>query len=217
MAVGYRNSAGFDFDLLFQPGDTQAPGFRRSDGSNLRYAPRGATAKIPDVGFRDSFGVDLSNLWMALQMAPPVPGFDGGNYQVGAIAPTGASGNTSATIRLTMRSDGVWEVVGTRTNAVGAGTVVLASGVWLPAGSVASDFTVRYAANAGTGQGSISNGAVSAVSLATSRSFSIFVEVPAVSSTIQEDERILTATLTRVGSGSSTAVCRLGASAAGFL
>lgn len=217
MAVGYRNSAGVDFDDLFQPGTTQATGFRKSDGADLRYEPRGTTAKIPDVGYRDSLGSDLSNLWMAKGLAPPVPGFDGKTYRSSASAPTGATGNTSAEIRLTMNFDGTWAVRAVRVNAVDAGTVILASGVWLPAGASPGDFTVQYAVGSGTGEGIVTNGAAVPSSLSSSRTVSLTSVVLSASSNVTADERYVTTTLTRVGGGSSTALTLIGASAAGFV
>lgn len=71
MPAGYRNSAGIDFDDLFDPyeqGEKPAPtGYRTSDGADLceRYAPIAFGSKGPDVGYRNSAGVDLSNLWAA--------------------------------------------------------------------------------------------------------------------------------------------------------
>jgi len=71
MPAGYRNSAGVDFDELFDPyeqGEKPAPtGYRTSDGADLceRYAPLAYGSKGPDVGYRNSAGLDLSNLWAA--------------------------------------------------------------------------------------------------------------------------------------------------------
>lgn len=71
MPAGYRNSAGIDFDELFDPyvqGEKPAPtGYRTSDGADLceRYAPLAYGSKGPDVGYRNSAGLDLSNLWAA--------------------------------------------------------------------------------------------------------------------------------------------------------
>ena len=217
MAVGYRNNAGFDFDALFQPGELQAPGFRKADGTNLRYAPRGTTTKIPDVGYRDALGSDLSNLWMARQTAPPNPGFNGQSYFSYALAQSNQTGTTSATITLIMRPTGDWEVLETRVNSFDPGTVVLASGSWLPAGAVASQFTVRFAVDAGSGVGTVTNTASSAQSLASSQSFELFVGVPANSSKTNADSRTLTTTLTRVGSGSSTSLTYFTCEATGWL
>ena len=217
MVVGYRNSAGVDFDNLFQPGSTQAPGFRKSDGTNLRYAPRGTTTKIPNVGYRDDSGSDLSNLWMAKGLAPPVPGFDGKTYATSAQAPTGQTGNTSATLRLTMNANGTWQITSTRSGSFNNGTTTLDSGTWLPAGGSAADYTVRFAFTGGTGQGTTGNSAPTDSVLTTTRSASLEVSVPAASATDLSDNRGLTAVLTRVGGGSSTALCSISVSAVGYL
>lgn len=216
MAVGYRNSAGTDFDTLFQPGTTQAAGFRKTDGTNLRYAPRGTTPKVPDVGYRDENGSDLSNLWMARQTAPPPPGFNGGFYDCQAQAPTNQTGSTSASLLIVMRPTGVWEVIASKVGAFGEGTEVLASGIWLPTGTTAGQYTVRFAVDAGTGQGTVSNSAPAATSLASTQSVQLEALVPASSSQIRTDMRTVTTTLTRVGSGSSVATTSLSVSAAGW-
>lgn len=71
MTVGFRDAAGVDFDLLFDPYITGTPpaatGFTDAGGVDLagRYAPIVFGTKGPDVGFRNSAGVDLSNLWAA--------------------------------------------------------------------------------------------------------------------------------------------------------
>lgn len=215
MAVGYRNNAGFDFDALFQPGDLQAPGFRKADGTNLRYAARGATPKITDVGYRDALGSDLSNLWMAKGLAPPVPGFDGKTYNAMAQAPAGQVGDVAARVRLVMNQNGTWQITSTRTGSTNNGTTTLDSGVWLPAGSSAADFTVRYTLTGGTGYGTVVNTAPSDTPLTSAQTASLTVAVPA-SSELFTDERTLTVVLTRVGGASATAVCYFSASAVGF-
>lgn len=217
MTVGYRNSAGLDFDSLFQAGSTQAPGFRKSDGTNLRYAARGSTPKIPNVGFRDALGSDLSNLWMARSTAPPVPDFNGKTFQASSSAPTGQTGQTSCEVRLTMLPNGTWRAESIKVGAIGGGLALLGSGTWLPAGSVAADFTIQYSVGSGTGQGVVSNGAPTAVSLSSARVVSLTTEVQSASADNRADERVVTATLTRVGSGASIAVCAIGSSSAGYV
>lgn len=69
MPVGYRNSAGVDFDDLFDP-DVQgdgptAPFLRTAAGVAVRYADISYGSKGPNVGYRTSAGVDVSNLWAA--------------------------------------------------------------------------------------------------------------------------------------------------------
>lgn len=75
MAVGYRNAAGVDFDLLFDPYVTGTPvgpiGARMNNTVDIgpRYAPISFGSKGPDVGLRLSNSVDVSNLWAAIGTA----------------------------------------------------------------------------------------------------------------------------------------------------
>lgn len=84
MATNFRNSAGTDFDDLFDPyvaGTVPSnTGFRTSDGVDLagRYAPLSFGTKRADVNYRTSAGTDLSNLWAqkgsASYVSNPLPG-----------------------------------------------------------------------------------------------------------------------------------------------
>lgn len=216
MPSGYSNSAGVDFDDLFEPGSLGAAGFLYSDGTELRYAPRGSVPKIPDVGYYDSDNVDLSNRWMPKGAAPPMPGFNGKTYVSYALAPTNETGQTTGAITLIFRPTGVWEAIGNKANAIGEGTVVLDSGTWLPAGQSAGDFTVRFSVGGGTGQGTISNTAASAQNLAGTQSVTLITEVPAASAQYRVDSRVVTVTIGRVSAGSTTASLTMAASASGW-
>lgn len=216
MASGYRNSAGVDFDNLFEPGAVTAPGFRRSDGSLLAYAARGSVPKGPNVGFRDAGGSDLSNLWLPVGSGPPAPGFAGKSYSANAIAPTGATGTTSGTVTLSLSPDGTWRAERALANAVTPGTTVLESGTWLPAGQSAADYTIQFTPSAGTGNGTVTNGAASPMSLAQFRSIALRCSVGATSGQDLSDSRAVNFVLARTGGGASSGVFTLTASAASF-
>lgn len=215
MSVGYRNNAGFDFDAIFQPGDLQAPGFRKSDGTNLRYAPRGTTPKAPDVGYRDALGNDLSNLWQILSLIP-VPDYNGRSYSSTAQAPTGQSGDTRATVRLQYNADGTWSIVRIRTGSTQNGTTVLASGTWRATGDESSAYTVRFSAGTGSGQGVVVNSAPTATSLATGQSIALYAEVPAASGSEYSDLRPISVVLTK-GSEVVNTSCGFSVRATGWL
>lgn len=214
MAAGYRNAAGVDFDDLFEAGATAATNFRRSDGTALRYAARGTVPKGPNVGYRLANGTDLSNLWLPKGSAPPVPGFNGATYEGFAAAPSGATGTTSATVRLTFLPDGTWVVDRTIAgSATGNGVTTLATGTWLPAGQSASNYTVRFAAT-GSG-GTESNGATTAQAITAARTFSLQASVNSATTNLQVASRTVTASLTRTGAGTSAATCTLDVEAQG--
>lgn len=212
MASGYSNAAGVDFDDLFQPGTVAAPQFERSNGMALQYAARGSVAKIPNVGYQDSSGTDLSELWLPAGAAPPVPGFDGASYSALAVALPGP-GNTTATLLLRMSNDGTWDVTRTLAGTDNSGDTTLASGTWLPAGGSVSDYAVRFDVSAGTGLGVVSNGAPTNASLSTTRTVSLAVSVPSSSLDDKQDTRTVTATLLRTGAGASAATCQLSCTA----
>lgn len=137
MPVGYRNAAGVDFDDLFDP-DVQGDGptasfLRTASGVPLRYADISYGSKGPNVGYRTSAGVDVSNLWAAKGTATYVT--DGGvpNLVSGAASLTVDEGG-SAQAFVTFRTN--------RTAAWG-GTGSGSSGTWLTAGN-AADFDVRW-------------------------------------------------------------------------
>ena len=190
MATNYRNSAGTDFDDVFDPyvqGTVPAnTAFRTSDGVDLagRYAPLSYGSKAPDVNYRTSAGTDVTNLWAAkgtASYAPPTPGF-GGDYSAAAQAPSSTSGNTSAELMLVIDANGSWRVEQTLTNAVsGSGTTTLREGTWLRGGGAAGDYQGYFVTSGGDG-GVVSNSAPSWASLGTTQTVSLRATVPAASS-----------------------------------
>lgn len=214
MTSGYRNAAGVDFDSLFQAGTVAATGFRRAGGGTLQYAARGSATKVADVGFRTAAGVDLSELWLPLGAAPPVPGFNGETYVHVAQAPSGGTATVSSTVTLQMNSNGTWAVIGTRSGSTNPGTTTLASGTWLPSGQSAADYTIQFIETAGGG-GSVVNGASTAQVLSTSRSFQVTCAVDGSSTNIESGSRTISAQLVRIGAGGSAATVTLTATAIG--
>jgi hypothetical protein len=67
MTSGFRNSAGVDFDDLYDPdvvGDGYTATFlRRSDGTPLRYASASYGTPGDAIGFRDQAGADVGTRW----------------------------------------------------------------------------------------------------------------------------------------------------------
>lgn len=67
MASGYRNSAGVDTDDLYDPdiqGDgPAATGYRKADGSTLRYAAAKYGIAGVAIGYRMANGIDIGTLW----------------------------------------------------------------------------------------------------------------------------------------------------------
>lgn len=110
MATGFRNSAGTDFDALFDPyvsGTKPAnTGFRTSDGTDLkdRFAPISVGLKGPDVGYRTSGGADLSTLWAAAGTAVY-------NVTAQSLDQSATGAATSASIAVQVLTNGTIEFV----------------------------------------------------------------------------------------------------------
>lgn len=123
MPAGYRDSAGTDFDDLFDPYVQGAKpantGFRTADGVDLaeRYAPLSFGTKRADVGYRNAAGVDVSNLWAAKGSASYFPS----NIQATSYSFTGLARTAAA--RIAIRTNGTIVVTTTGTTSTsGAGT-----------------------------------------------------------------------------------------------
>lgn len=170
MATGYRNSAGSDFDTLFDPyiAGTKpgATGYRTIDGVDLnqRYAPIALGSKGPNVGYRISSGVDVSNLWAAYGTSQQTLPFNGQSYTCGYNIPNASSGYSLIGFRIV--SGTTWQVYKMPN---GAAATILASGS-LPTGAATVQFTWG-SYTVGTGQtdagGVTSNGATSAVAVSS--------------------------------------------------
>jgi len=168
MADGYRNASGVDFVSLFDPdviGDgPTAAGYEKSDGSLLKYAALKYGTKGPDVGYRDSAGVDLSNYWAAAgtaQYALPI------NGQTFSAAVSGLQNKgATAQIGFTASTDGTYTVQKGTNNGSGMTYVTLATGTWntsgLPASSCQALYTTSIGSNGETLKGSfVTNNAAS--------------------------------------------------------
>lgn len=169
MATNFRNSAGTDFDDLFDPYVTGTvppnTAFRTSDGVDLagRYAPLSFGTKRADVNYRTSAGTDLSNLWAAKGTAQYSLPINGASYSAAESVPNGQSGSASG--RFIINSDGTYAVT---TTVAHGGTTPRASGSWLTSGS-ASDYNVRYTVTNTSGTAAtVTNQAASAVAANTS-------------------------------------------------
>lgn len=206
MPVGFRNAAGVDLEQLFDPdvvGDgPTAPFLRTAAGTPLRFAALSYGSKGPDVGFRTSAGVDVSNLWARAGSASyGIPGLDGKSLISGVTAQTGESGNISATATLTMLPNGNYEG---RTFRRGAGTLDF-SGAWLPSGASASDYEVQFAISGVTGSASApSNGAPSYTALTSSRAVSRTATVNAATTNTVNGSMTVTVRLRRISTGQVT-------------
>ncbi|MBD9478521.1 hypothetical protein [Pseudoxanthomonas sp. PXM02] len=141
MAKNIR-SGGVDFDDLFDPdvmGDGPSATFLKSGGVPLKYAALSYGTKRADVGYRDSADVDVSNLWAAKGTALYSLPINGQRYRVSNIVPPGQQGSAACRFRLT--DTGEYRVIRTRTHGAALPDIV---GTFVPAGSVAADFRVRY-------------------------------------------------------------------------
>lgn len=165
MAVGYKNSAGVDFDLLFDPYVQGTPpaatGYRNAAGVDLagRYAPISFGTKGPNVGMRTAAGVDVSNLWAAFGTAAYViAGLDGKHLQADDGAVTFQL-TVNANIGLIIDNDGTWTVYG-GTSQGPMPQPTPQTGTWLTGGGVASDYEVQFDVfSSGSSDRVIGNGA----------------------------------------------------------
>lgn len=110
MATNFRDSAGTDFDDLFDPYVTGTvppnTAFRTSDGVDLagRYAPLSYGSKRADVNYRTSAGTDLSNLWAQKGSTTYLPA------EITAESTTTSGATPTAIITFTVKTDGTLDV-----------------------------------------------------------------------------------------------------------
>lgn len=139
MASGFRNMSGQDTDDLYDPdvvGDgPSAPGFRRSDGTTLKYAAAKYGTPGASLGMRLSSGVDIGPQWARKGTATYNLPVDGTGY----IA-TQNGVNGSAQLIFAMNSDGTYSIKRSIRGIVST----LASGTWLPAGDSVGNFTCYF-------------------------------------------------------------------------
>lgn len=176
MATNFRNSAGTDFDDLFDPyvaGTVPSnTGFRTSDGVDLagRYAPLSYGTKRADVNYRTSAGTDLSNLWAAKGTATYVT--DGG-LPSGLNCTRGYSSSAlTVSVDFSFRSDGsvTWS---------DGYPPVYGGGNWTTPSATAGDpYEIRLSILSSDG-GTITGASGSWVPLSTSRIVKKSASVPA--------------------------------------
>lgn len=138
MPVGYRNAAGVDFDDLFDP-DVQgngptAPFLRTAAGVAVRYADISYGSKGPNVGYRTSAGVDVSNLWAAKGTA---------TYVSSGGLPSLVSGQATVSPDQSGIADASVVFRANRTVSWGGTGGGGASGTWLTLGA-AADYDIRF-------------------------------------------------------------------------
>lgn len=213
MASGYRVN-GVDFDDLFDPdvmgNGPAAPGFR-ANGQPLRYAHIQYGSKGPNVGRRQA-GVDISTLWARKGSAVYTLPFNGKSFAANSAAPTNATGTATASITLTLQSDGTYRI--DRSGNFGSGQLLLESGVWLPTGQSVADYEVMYSTSS-PGEASIGNAAPGFSSLTVSRALSATVTTPAVRGQYKEAAVAFYVDMRR-GGAVSRSILNVGVAAAGW-
>ena len=139
MTSGFQ-SAGVDFDLLFDPyvqgTIPAATGYTITGYGDLagRYAPLVYGTKRANVGYSAPGVSDLSNLWAAYGTATYSLPFNGQTYSHGYTVPSGATGYS--TIQF-ISSGSSWQIIGSDPHNVGT---TIASGA-LPANAVYVQYT----------------------------------------------------------------------------
>jgi len=214
MASGFRNSAGVDFDDLYDT-DTVGDGYvatflRRSDGSSLHYASASYGTPGDAVGFRDGSGVDVGPRWAKKGTAQYALPINGQTFNSNAAA------RGHAQLDMNMISDGTYTIV---RSATGLSTATLASGNWLPSGGSVSDYTVQFIGSqtgsvVAGGTNTTVNGATSASALTTTRTFSAKSDAPLTADRASADCS-LTIKLFKSGNLVSTTVVTLHTNANG--
>jgi hypothetical protein len=150
MASGFRNAAGQDTDDLYDPdviGDgPSAPGFRRADGSTLRYAAAKYGAPGVAMGMRLGSGVDIGTQWARKGTA---------SYTDAIVIPFGyytADSNDShdagATLTFTINPDGTWSIALIALHMANGVSGVPRSGNWhkAPAAGVGNAYEMQATA-----------------------------------------------------------------------
>ena len=113
MAVGYKNSSGVDFDSLFEPFTSAAPGaqgignYYDSTGTLIynRYEAAASGTAASNVKYFNSFGGDIGPQWAAIGSVSTAPTWDmnaNHNVFIGRITSGGCYGgiqyNTNGTV-----------------------------------------------------------------------------------------------------------------------
>jgi hypothetical protein len=212
-------SGGVDFDDLFDPdivGDGPAATWITSAGVALKYAALSYGSKRADVGWRNSAGVDVTNLWAAKGTAVyNIAGLHGKNLNASDAALT-SQPNVSATVQVNINNNGTWSVTGGNSKGSVAQPAPT-SGTWLPAGASVADFQVQFVvSNVG---GTVTNGAAAYAACSTSRGVShALPTISANNSTERQANATITINLKRISTGSvSTTTVTTDLFTAGYL
>lgn len=211
MASGYRNAAGVDADDLYDPdvvGDgPSAVGYRKVDGTTLRYAAAGYGTPGAAMGYRMSNGVDIGTLWSRKGTAVYTLPINGKTY-------TRGGGRGTHSLTWTMRADGTYAI----TDDVGT---VYDSGTWLPAGDSVSAWSCQFTQTGGHngpdpdgGSDTVSDDMPSPATLTSDIAFSV-VASATVLNTNASNGAVVTAKLFRSGVLRSTTSVTFNVSAAG--
>lgn len=225
MAVGFRDSAGVDFDLRFDPYVQGTPppatGYRTAAGVDLagRYAPIEFGTKGPDVGYRTAAGLDVSNLWAAFGTAVyTIAGLNGKNLHASDQATTGQP-IVNATVQFSIENDGTWSVFGGTSQGPVAQSAPV-SGTWLPAGAAVSDYEVLIqVVSSGGAARVIGNNAAVYSPCTTTRTGSLTLpDASGNTANLREAEATFTISLRKIATGSvSTTVVNAHVDTLGYL
>ena len=169
------SSGGVDFDDLFDPdvkGDGPSAAWITSGGVALKYAALAYGTKRADVGWANSSGVDVSNLWAAKGTAIyQIPGLQGQLFNAGDQALTSQS-SVSASVSFSIKPDGTWTATGNTSR--GQVSWSPKSGTWLPAGQSAADYEVQFImSTSGAPPATVTNGAAAYSNCGTQRTCSL--------------------------------------------
>lgn len=157
---GYRNSAGVDTDNLFDPdvvGDgPSAAGFRKSDGSLLRYAAAKYGQPGPTIGYRASNGADIGPQWCKKGTASYSLPINGQTYTRAYVIP--AQGTGFCTIGFRIVSGNTYQVYWSDPSS--ALTVVATGSIPAGATSVQASWG-SYTIDSADSGGAVTNGMAS--------------------------------------------------------
>lgn len=184
MTSGFRNSAGVDFDDLYDP-DVQGDGYtatflRRSGGTALKYASASYGTPGDVVGFRDGSGVDVGPRWAkkgTAQYGLPI------NGQTYTASVSGLPGSAALTFR--MSNDGTYAII----REIRGAPNTLASGTWLPSGDAVANFTCTFSMAQTINQQTADGYFVNSNSAATQQALTTTQNARAESDTLNSGDR----------------------------
>lgn len=167
MASGYRSN-NVDFDDLFEP-ESNGNGITlsgiRKDGSGLRYASRGSTAKRDDVGYRVD-GQDVSNVWMAKGTTTVVRGGVPDNISRSRAAPQNQQVTLNAFLTYDRNGSVSWG---------GGGIGTAGSGQWISNASstVGDNYDINVSTTSQSGDGALTGSNTGWQQMSVSRSVAL--------------------------------------------